>query len=166
MSEWKDNDVFRWSYKSDIGNSVSTYWCKSRIAVVRNGSLCDTYWMHYGDDGNWSGLSDGHWWTPAEAAERLELEYQGNLSDYDRIEDYRAKLYAPADILDMRHGNDPRRPLFLRKGAKKDAATMLAEVQYRIEKAESEARMAQWAIERLTEDKAKIERGELDAVLL
>ena len=164
LTEWRDGDVFQWAYKDSLGDYTQKYWCKSRIGVVRAGRMHDTYWLHLADDGRWHGSSDGHRWEPSEAAERLELDFRGNLSDFDRIDDYRVRFYAPADILDMRHANDTRGPIFLRKDARRDSATILAEIARRTEKEESAICSAHWGLERLAEMRAKVEAGDLDGI--
>lgn len=164
-TEWRVNDVFLWRYQDASGDQTLKYWCCARKAIVRGGVLGDIYWA-YIDGHKVSFNGDGRWWTPGEAKDRLTLEFKGNLDQFDVIADYNRSMYDDADILDLRHANSSQKQVYLRKGARRSQAAMLAHVNYKIEKAESEIRSANWQIERLSKEKAKIEAGELEGVWL
>jgi hypothetical protein len=165
MSDWREGDVFLWRYRDDRGDQTLKYWCRARKAIVRGGVLMDIYWAYIeGHKVNFHG--EGGVWTRGQAENRLVLEYRGNLDEFEAIADYNEAMYDNADILDLRHANSSQKQVYLRKGARRSQAAMLAEVTYKIEKAESQIRHANWQIERLSKEKAKIEAGELEGVWL
>jgi hypothetical protein len=87
----------------------------------------------------------------------LDLEYKGNLDEFDAIADYNEPLYDEADILDL-HPSSPKQ-IFLRKGAVRSKDRMLERCRYLREKAESALRSAQRDVDRYAETGAKIEAG-------
>lgn len=165
-TEWRDGDVFSWRYREEPKDWTGAYWCCTRIAIAVSDSVIrDIFWAHI--DGHSVRFHGGfRWWERDEARDRLVLEFKGNLDEFDAIADFNLPMYNSADILDLRHSNSSQKQVYLRKGAKRSQATMLIEVNYRLEKAEGEIRSAQWQIERLSKEKAKIEAGELDGVYL
>ena len=156
MIELVEGDVFRWSYKDSPEidmRSWGTYHCCSRIAIVRNGRLRDTYW-YSGSDGRSFGIGD---------VPRLELERLGNLSELEEAKEYQANYYDDADIVNLTHANGGQ--FYLRKGAARSQAKMLASARSKLEASQSEERMAAWRSEKLRESIAKIEAGETDAFI-
>jgi hypothetical protein len=164
-TDWREGDVFFWRYQNETGDYTQKYWCCARKAIVRGDFLGDIYWS-YIDGHTVSFHSGSRWWSRADAEKLLTLDFKGNLDEFDVIADYDRSMYDDADILDLRHSNSSKKQVYLRKGAKRSQAAMLAEVNYKIEKAESEIRSANWQLERLSKEKAKIEAGELDGVRL
>ena len=164
-NQWRDGDVFFWRFQDELGDQTLKYWCQARKAVVRAGVLYDIYWA-YIDGHKISFHSEGGVWSPGQAENHLTLEFKGNLDEFDAIADYNQPMYDDADILDLRHANSSQKQVYLRKGAGRSQAAMLAEVNYKIEKAESEISSANWQLERLSKEKAKIEAGELEGVWL
>lgn len=153
MSEMKEGDVFRWRYKPGTAlssNYTSAYWCKSCIAIFKDGFLGDTYW----------GESDRR----AIREDDVDLTFLGNLGDYEDMKPKGRHFYDPDDILDLSHANDTRRKLLLKKGAKMSPATLIKHCQYKIERAESEMRSAEREIERMRQAIADIEAGKIEEI--
>ena len=154
MVELTEGDVFRWRYREESGldlRSWGTYHCCSCIAIMRNGRLRDTYW--YGD-GRSFGVGD---------VPRLELERRGNLSELEPAKEYQADYYDDADIVNLTHANGGE--FYLRKGAVRSQAKMLAAARSKLEASQSDERMAAWRSERLRESIAKIEAGDTNAFI-
>ena len=145
----KDGDIFFWSWKDFDGRS---YHCRSRKAVAKGGVLRDTFW---------SGNSEGFL-----CLDDIQAEFQGNIHEMNEIPEHRIIYYRSEDIVDMRHSNSSRAPVYLKAGVTRDSDTMLAHAQYQIERSEGEIRMAKDRIERLNEAVAKIDAGDLDKVYL
>ena len=173
--KWKHNDVFWWNYRERPKDPTQSYWCCARIAIVRQSNgpyakeapeLFDIYWAHViGYDV--ALLSDvKRRWNSAKAAKELELEYKGNLADFNPVRPYEIWPYASSDVLDLRHSNATGNQVYVRKGAAKSKDVMLAEVARRVEDRESDKRRAESALEDLAKAKAKIEDGDLDGVYL
>ena len=154
MSEIKDGDVFRWSYKRDVKRGDHSYWRKSRIAIAENGVLFDTYWSI-------SNRLDGNCrhWTYDEAVDTLNLTFLGNLADLERVSEGEGKYYDEADIVNLNHANSSRGNFYIRKGSQRSREKMLRTARHGIERHEADICSAQHAIERLKEAIAKIEAG-------
>jgi hypothetical protein len=95
--EIKENDVFRWSYTEDYLKGKSTmepYWSAERLIVVvthKTGLLlADTFW----------GIGDitGKIFAKEDIGKKINVEYLGNLEDYERTE-YNYDKYEEKDIL-------------------------------------------------------------------
>lgn len=151
MTSMKEGDIFFWQWKNLEGRLMPSHCC-SHKAVFKRGVLRDTFW---------SGNSEG-----ALRLEDIETEYQGNIHQMTEISAPNTHYYRPQDIVDMRHSNHSRAPVYLKAGATRDPETMRAHAQYQIERSESEIRMAKDRIERLNEAVAKIDAGKLDKVYL
>lgn len=162
--EWRNGDIFFWRYKTEADTNLQ-YWCCSRQAIVVMGWLQDTYWAFINNH-TVNFPNTGRVWNRAQADRLLSLEFKGNLDEFDVIAEYNSSMYDVADILDLRHANSSQKQVYLRKGAQRNQSAMLVEVDYKIEKAESDIRHAKYQVERLLKEKAKIEAGELEGVWL
>jgi hypothetical protein len=165
MTDWREGDVFFWRYRNDSGDQTLKYWCRARKAIVRDGVLFDIY-LAYIDGHKVNFHSEGGVWRHGQAESHLVLEFKGNLDEFDVTADYNRSMYDDADILDLRHANSSQKQVYLRKGARRSQAAMLAEVNSKIEKLESEIRHANWQLERLSKEKVRIEAGELEGIWL
>lgn len=152
----QEGDIYRWSYKEPGDDRAwGRYHCCSQIAIVRNGRLKDTYW--YGNDGRSFAVDD---------LPKLNLTRIANLSDLDQAKEYQADYYNDTDIVDLNHSNSPAGNFYLRKGAKRSADKMHAAARRKLEKAESDEKMAQWKAEQLRAAIRLIESGQHEAVML
>jgi len=102
----RDGDYYKWGYKELPQNVHDPYWCKSRIALARNGVLVDTYWGSGGD---------GARWTFEDAQRLLDLKFVANLDELAEIPPNWAWTYHPDDVVDLTHPN--RGTCYIRKGA-------------------------------------------------
>lgn len=112
----RDGDIYRWCWKDETYRS---YHCYSRIAVVKNHELYDTYW--------------------GESLLQVEdvcLTYLGNKADLIEISEYDTVFYRSSDIIDMRHENASSAPIYLRRAAKRDMETTLAHFKQKIHETE------------------------------
>lgn len=152
IDKLREGDIYRWSYREPGDNAqYGRYHCCSRIAIVnKGGMLRDTFWSS-GGDGRWFGIDD---------LPKLELTYLGNIVDLERHPEWQAEYYDDADIVNLNHSNSTRDNFYIRKGAKRSPAKMLASARHRLERAESAKRLAEWDIERLTKTIASLEAGE------
>ena len=147
----KEGDIFFWQWKNLDGRFAPSH-CRSHKAVVKNGVLRDTFWSSNGEG--------------ALCLEDVETEYQGNIHEMTEIPEHKIAYYRVEDIVDMRHSNHGRAPIYLKAGATLNAKVMRAHAQYQIERSEGEIQMAENRIERLNEAVAKIDAGNLDKVYL
>lgn len=154
----KEGDVFRWQYSEpdpEKDRPWGRYHCCSNIAIVNaSGRLCDTYWM--GSEGRNFGPED---------LPRLKLTYIGNLSELDKAREYQADYYDDADIVNLNHSNSTRDNFYLRKGAQRSATKMLEVARRKLERSESDERLAARRSEELREAITRIEAGATDVYL-
>jgi hypothetical protein len=146
MSDIKDGDIFRWSYR----NGGST-WCKSCICIANNGILRDTYWSHSGD---------GAAWTYKEAAEKLNLRFVANLAELERRRESDADYYDDADIVNLNHSNSTSGNFYIRKGAMRSKAKMQKILIDRIAEEERKIERAKDQVGRFRHTISQIEAGE------
>lgn len=151
ITPWRENDIFRWSYKDriSIGKShTDLYWCKSRIFIFRNGHFVDTYWHGSGDNSTFS----------MERIEKdIDLEYLGNFDELERTDEWNQDYYEEKDIVNLNHPNSRKGNVYLRKGAQKSRDKMLEVATYNLEKAESKLRSAEWDVQRSKEKLAELQ---------
>lgn len=151
----REGDIYRWRWadpKRDAeSGSWGSYHCKSQIAVVKNGLLFDTFW---------------HGPEHTLDAETVILTHWANTADLIEIRAYDILYYRREDIVDLRHSNNSLGPIYLRKGAERDAATMLELIQERLAESHGEIERARDRIKRLSEDAAKIHAGKINEVYL
>ena len=143
-----EGQIWRWRYKEDD----RSYWCKSRIAVVKNGRLIDTYW---------SNLSSEHEVRVAD----VDLTFLCDQT-WPEIRAWEAAYYDAADIADTRHANNSRASVYLRPGAQRSAAAILSEIEQREETAHSEISMAQSCLQQMTKARDLIAANKLSEVWL
>lgn len=148
LTELRNGDIFDWWHRDSGLRSYRSY---SHRAVVTNGRLCDTYWS-----------TDATVLDP----EAVELAYLGNVSEMTIIRPYERAYYRAEDVVDMRHANNSRAPVYVRPGAKRDAETMTTAVDSRIEDQRSAIRHAEWLITELEKTRTLINDGRLDDVAL
>lgn len=162
-----EGDIFRWSYNDQNVDprTWGTYHCCSRIAVVQDGRLHDTYWCIFSKErGKWltggSGRSFG-----LEDIARLDLTRLANHADLQSAREYDADYYDDADIVDLNHPNCSGGHFFLRKGAKRSQKKMLVVARRKLERSISEEKSAAYRSEKLRESIAQIEDGKLDGFI-
>lgn len=151
--DFREGDIFRWRWKNDVRHADNapyrSYHCRSQIAVVRNGKLFDTFW---------GSPSYEHIISPDDVL----LERQGNPEEMTKIHPADSHYYRREDLVDMRHSNNSRAPVYVKAGASRDPEVMAALVDYEIERRHSAIRSAQWDLERLADAKESIAAGKLD----
>lgn len=151
----RDGDIFRWSWKPELGREdygpYGDYHCTSQFAVFENGVLRDTFW----------GLG-----MDARRLDRdqVVLRHLGNRYDMTKIESWEIPYYRREDIVDTRHSNDSRAPIYLKSGAQKSADAMLKHAHEKLAEAEREKEFQERQMERYSTDISNIENGDLDAV--
>lgn len=153
-TELREGQIFRWRWadeeKHHEGQRVGgSYHCKSQIAIVKNGRLLDTYWSDGGEE--------------ALDPSKVILTPWCDIS-WPTISRHDVPLYDAADIADTRHPNSSNAPIYLRPGAQRSPAAILAELDHRKELAESDMRVAQSRLERYEEMRALVAAGKLDQV--
>jgi len=155
-SELIDGQVYRWKWRDKKLDAdcapYRSYHCKSQIAVVNRGRLIDTFW---GD------MSSERAIDPAEVELTLWCD-----ESWPKIRDYEIPYYDRADIADTRHSNGGREPIYLRPGASKSPAAIMAEIEARECKARDEIRWAERCLERLAAARALLSEGKIDEVSL
>jgi len=144
----EDGDIYHWHYKNDA--DYLSYWCCSRIGVVRNGMLVDTFWHG----------SDNKSWPIEEALEKLELTYIGNFNDLEKAPEWYADYYDAADCINLNHSNSTSGNFYIRKGAKRSAEKIRASINAKIEERKRDIKSAEWAIECAGKELAKLDNGE------
>ena len=144
----KNGDIYFWSWKEEpkVGNLTDRYWCKSRKAIVIDGSLYDTYW---GDR--------SHGWLDHET---VELEFKGNVNDFVKSSNFEYIYYAPKDLIDMRHSNDTNGTVWIRKGAQRSKIVMMERAIEKLEDAERALRYAKNDVEKWTNKIKEIDAAE------
>lgn len=156
----KEGDVFRWNYRDQLDDGAwGRYHCCSRIAIVRNGRLRDTFWM-IGD----SFASDGRQFS-ADSLHKLDLTYLGNLAGLEKKPEYEADYFDDADIVDLNHSNSSRGNFYLRKGAKRSQTKMIEVAMQKLKEAQYEQSKASRRAENLMASIARIEAGEVGLYL-
>jgi hypothetical protein len=152
-----EGSIYRWRWadeKRDADRgSYGSYHCCSMWAVVRNGLLVDTFWHGQGDN-------------KVLDPEQVVLTFVAHPDDLVETKSYDIPYYRPDDIVDMRHSNNSSGPIYRRKDAKRDAATMLEYVERKAEDARYQMESAARTIQDMNEKAEKIRRGELVDVWL
>lgn len=148
----KDGDIFFWSWK-DSESRFMPYHCYSRKAIVADGCLVDTFWSTGGSNA----VLD---------LEKVDVSYQGNQNEMETIHASEIDYYRPEDVVDMRHSNDSRAPIYIKGGAVRNQEAVLSHLRYKRERAEADIRYAQGLIQQLDEAIAAAECGQLDGVYL
>lgn len=151
-----EGNIYRWRWADTVKDAdcapYRSYHCLSQMAVVRNGRLTDTFWHG----------SDNRVLDPADVI----LTLLGNIDDLVEIRSYDIPYYRPDDIVDMRHSNNSSGPIYRRKDAEKDAATMLEVIEHRLEQVKRDIEYGRRQIEQLTKDAEAVRAGKLGEVYL
>lgn len=152
----REGDIYRWRWADEARDRdcgpYGSYHCCSQWAVVRDGRLIDTFWH-----GNDNKVLD-----PAS----VNLTFVAHSDDLVEIRSYDIPYYRREDIVDMRHSNNSSGPIYLRKGTKRDANTMMEHVEQKTKDAQYALRSAAETINRMNEIAEKIRRDELNDVYL
>lgn len=161
IDQIREGDIYRWHYRDPNADNRcwGTYHCCSRIGIVKNGRLRDTYWQ-IGDSFPHDGRSFGMDELP-----KLHLVREGNLADLDKASEYQADYYADTDIVNLNHANSTRGNFYLRKGAKRSAEKMLEVARRKLERSELDERSAARRSEELRQAISRIEAGETEVYL-
>lgn len=148
----KDGQIYRWRWadaKRDADCApYRSYRCMSRIAVVRNGRLFDTYWADLSkevrvDEVLLTLFADESWPT---------------------ISQHQVRYYAREDVADTRHPNNSSAKIYLRPGAVRSAEAIAGEIRWLEEIALGQIRSAEHSLRWICEEKAKLENGDLNGV--
>lgn len=150
-----EGDVFRWAYRDRAVDGLPyAYYCKSRFAVVRGDHLVDTYW-------GLTTVLGGPRFPIATARETLELDFLGNLGDFERRGEAVAEYYDPADVLDLNHANSTTGNLYVRRGAVRSRDRVAALLGKRLAAAERQERAAAARVASLRSALAGVANGTL-----
>lgn len=157
MSEdLKEGNIYFWRWADAERDAqcgpYQSYHCCSQLAVVTNGKLMDTYWHG----------SDNKVLDPAS----VSLTLLGNKDDLVEIREWDIHYYRREDIIDMRHPNNSSGPIYLRKGAERDAETMLEVIEHRLEQIRRDIEFGRHRIELLTAQAAQVRAGNFSEVYL
>jgi hypothetical protein len=144
----QDGQIYRWTHR----DPSRSYWCKSRIAVVKSGRLLDTYWH------------DLHSEDPIRA-EEVDLTLLCDQS-WPTIRDWEIEYYDACDVVDTRHSNNSSAPVYLRPGAQKSPTAILVAIEAREREANSEIRMAEDRLKRLAKARALLTAGNIQEISL
>lgn len=133
------NDVFRWYYKDTTGR-FEPYHCKSRIMIFNGDIFFDTFWGNVPHRNTW--------FTQDEADNLLELQYLGNLDEFESCREHDQAMYDDKDFMNLNHSNSSRDNYYLRKGATKSLDKMKKVLKRNILDVESVYQSAKWDYER------------------
>jgi len=148
----KEGDIYFWEYIDTGDQSYEmAYWCRSRKAIVKNGTLWDTYWSDH---------------TRNVPTENTTITFQGNIKDLEEIREYYIDYYKQDDVVDMRHPNSSNEKVYIKPGAKRCPIQMLELAKYRKEHYESNVRMAQQSVAQVDEIITRINQGDLDSFII
>lgn len=151
-----EGDIFRWNYRDPNTNNgnYGDYHCCSRIAIVKNGLLRDTFWQ-IGES-----FSDGRSFG-IEALSKLELTRVANMSELVPAKEYEADYYDDADIVNLNHSNSTRGNFYLRKGAVRSREKMLEAARNNLDRSTANERSAARLSEELREVISKLEADQM-----
>ena len=151
-----EGDVFNFSYKPEIREKMSyPDHCFDGQLVARKNSdgeivLIDTYW----------GSSDRHF-TIGEAEEKGILTFRFNIGEVENTNEDVERYYKKEDWFNFSHQHGCYKRFVVRKGAKKDKEIMLNAIGEKLREKHEKIKSLSWDIQRLGEDKARIEAGDL-----
>ena len=167
----KHNDIFRfqWSPKKEHGWD-SRYHCfqgtlRADRKRKKDGELCliDTYWGIHGN---------GRVLTPVQISNEISnggsFKYYCNLDEVDLIDDFDVCYYKNEDIYTISSQNACHPSCinhFLRRGATRDAQTMINYIKGEIENSQNDIRYAENNIRILTEKLHEVESGNVEVHL-
>lgn len=139
----KVNDIYYWSYIHRKGQFA--HWCCSKIGIVKerqDGTL-------YMEDTYWSSSQDNKRFSKEDIGTRIEVTYIGNFDDLERCDESELKYYNKEDTVDLRHPNNTRGNVYIRKGATRSLDKMKRIVQAHIDHYERKVKYMQDDIVRL-----------------
>lgn len=147
--QYIEDDVVRWRFSENTKfRSNNRYWCKSQFAILnKKGMFADTFW-HGGDK-----------FVFEPNSYEVELTYLGNLNDYEPCGRDVFRYYRAEDIMDISHSNDSK-AIYLRRGAKKNAAVMFAAIEKEIQDAQSKSDWYSRRVQQLKETRIKLQTEE------
>lgn len=154
----REGDIYFWRWsdaqlenrlKYNNGSYSLVYWCKSQIAIVRDGLLIDTYWS---DRSSERAIDPNH----------VVLTYQGNESELKKIPDYEIPYYEPTDVVDMRHSNGSREPVYVKPNAQRSKDRILEHLGALRNETESEISYRIRKLERLAVAIERVSKGDVD----
>lgn len=157
IKSWKNGDIYRWSWndneydkRQDQISSGTLYWCCSRIGIVDEDYLVDTYWGY---------SSNNKFFTKEQCEDKLDLVYVGNMADLVESDPRQRAYYLDGDCVDLNHPNSTRGNFYIRKGAKKNLDKMKRVLQREIRDKEesieyvlSQIKNSKALLQELTED--------------
>lgn len=147
--QMRDGDIYFWSWKN-ASERFMPYHCCARIAVVKNGVLLDTFW--HGSD------------NKVITRKVATLTYKGNVDEMRTIHEGEIDYYRHEDVVDMRHPNDSRAPIYVKKEASRNAARMTERLLWRLESERSKISFAEGQIAELEDALEKVASGLLEEV--
>lgn len=141
----KNQDVFRWYYK-DTSDKFEPYHCKARIAIFNGEVLYDIFWGKQ--------PHNNHWFNAENCEELIEIEYLGNLLDFEPANKSDRAMYNDVDFMDLNHGNSSSGNYYLRKGAVKSKDKMVKIIKRNAAKLKSDYKSAkrayEWELDKLS----------------
>ena len=154
MKEWKEGDVFSWSYNETDVHSSTQYWCCSQTGVVASNEIMyDTFWG--------IGINEnGRLFTSEDIGSKIEISFIANLNDYETCRKEDRCYYDDKDFLDLSNSNNGNRYFYLRKGAVKSLDKMRKILERNVKDAEYKLKSAQ---QNLEWEKSKLEELTLDS---
>jgi len=162
-TELRDGDIYRWSWINPPEHEP--YWCKTRLAIAQKGKLFDLFRVHHGSkfiQGGWGPTCSSDYALPGD---KIETELLANIHDMDEIPRGDERYYDPADVVDLRHSNNSSAPIYIKRGAVRNADKIAERIRQKISEAEYQRRSAEDDIRRFTETLRYVEDGgELSSV--
>lgn len=163
MKAIKENDIFSFRYKSEEIERMGGHWFANHcfdghlIANRVDGkwSLTDTYW-------SFGKSSDSRNWSLSEAIKKGTLSLICNLNDIEKIDKHLTQYYDDKDLFNLSYQHNCYEFYAIRKGASRSSEKMLNTLNDKIRKAKSEIESTIREIEQLTEQKTKLESGDLN----
>lgn len=163
----KENDICSWRWKDEkIGHIGDPYHCKARKGIVHNGQLLDLFWMNIGSHFSQAGWSQSRSGGRALNLDLINFEVIANIDDLTEIRRGNERYYKPEDIVDLDHPNTSHAPIFVRKGAELDVATMREYVNEKIAQAKDRMASAQSDLDWWQAKAEQVDAGDIENVYL
>lgn len=151
INHFQEGDIYRWSWndemlkKLDHKNSAGTlYWCCSRIGVVKDGFLIDTYWS--------AGSQHNKVFTREECEQKLVIQFVANFSDLVNVQASDRAYYLDSDCIDLNHPNSSRGNFYIQKDAIKSLDKMKLILNRKKLNLERKLKQIAWEIELAEKD--------------
>lgn len=143
LNHFQEGDIYRWSWNDkalkQMNNSSTHYWCCSRIGVVKNGVLIDTYW-HDNSEHNKK-------FNREQCEENLILEFVANFSDLVSANPSDRAYYLDDDCIDLNHANSSRGNFYIKKGASKNIEKIKRILNRKKNELKRQLKRIEWDIE-------------------